>query len=638
MTHASILKKHSKLVYTLAASQLDSREDVEAAYEAVFVRYAQTLPFLFTKSRAVEWFTKTTVIIVNRIRRENAARGSATGPTAPAARPSKALQKRTLAAMPSRLRIRRAQSAAFIRAHRRAIGYAAVTTAAVVLACCVTADVSALGPSSYGCTAAIVEARVCNDVLYLAIDQDFGGLVETISGTDLLDRYDIIAPEYIGGLTDQHGHAFHFTDEQMVFIGTFDNHFENADQIDAFRSVSHYKVYLPGLAEACNDSTYEWQCSVDVIPNLARQDSGQSTALTPLRAQAPLTLPAVPTQIYRFDYTYTVADIEFAFRRLYVSEEEVQLIIELIPHGSLEGTDPKEWYPNVCVLGAESESMQHTIWGELAEQTHVLTYRSHHYFSVTNACAGLSGYWIDTAENGSFEVTELGYVADGDSVDYVREFVSVYRTDGQEEPDGDNDTEESDSLSIDGYREQTMPPQSVAVGKIYDTETNRDGNSYSFYELSQSFTAGGLTFRTVGLRSDQTVLLDDVRINGEALSPDSDKYWWEEFIELRYIAFWAEKDGVIIGQYNDMTTMRNRDGGTIYELRGEVEEIPDRIIFSDAIYSVYDDETTHQDTVYAYYDPAYYTEEQSEAEREEDKRTERESALFAAHNTFTAIP
>ena len=649
MIHAWILKKHSQLVYALAASQLDSRADVEAVYEAVFVRYAQTLPFLLTKSRAVEWFAKTTITTANQRRRENAARGQSaenSSLTAPADRPSKALTKRTLAAMPSPLRIRGAQCAVYAKAHARALRRIIATMMMMLSAFVMTSDVLALKPFAHGCTAKIVEARVCHDMLYLAIDEDYNGIADIVSSANAVYNESLDESmhriEYLGRLTAPDGRTLTFSDEQMYR--------DACDEIDDYHTVKYFKVYIPGLAEACGDSAQKWECSVDVssvdvIPCAESPHRDKRAAVTTLRAEMPFTPPVSQGRAYHFDFSYAFEDMEIAFRTLYVGGEETHLVGEMIPRGQVASLCAGDWVINYLWLNYFITASNG--WGiepEYMTDVHLFSCDSRYYFCTAIPTGNVESL-TEVAEHGRFALESLGYYADvrrfADDGEYSRDF----RDEISVNPIYDSHSSELYFFyTTNRYTDvitQTMPTQTVAVGQRYGTETDSDGNTCDLYGLSHTFRAGSLTFQTVSLRSDQTISIDNVLIDGEP-TLSSNPPWRDDlnFLELNDIVLLAQKDGRTIGKYYTAGFSERVLNGIWDD--DETEKIPDTIILGYAVYSIYDDEKTHRTTQYIYYDPDYCTEngtslDDVKAEKKAYKQAEREAAMFAEHNTFTTV-
>lgn len=646
MTHASVLKRYAQLVYALAVSQTDCRADAEAVFRAVFERYAQTLPFLWRKSRAVEWFSKTTLSTARQMRYAGLLRGTAgKKKAAPSSRPSQALIKRTRAAMPPRHSIRGAQCGAlaarflsWVRLYTRAIGRTAAAITAAALIFLVTSDVVALPPSANGCTVQITEARVCNDLLYLTVEEDYSGLSALVSGadsaassSDLLRGYDHTLTEYFGTITDHWGHVLSFSNDEMYYDEWADG--EESYSTDDYHTIKHFRVYVPGLADYSRDTARNWRCAVNVTPKVPQAGGGEPSAVMTLRADSALSLPDVPTKIYDLDYSYTVGDVEFAFRKLYIGETEHHIAIELIPHGSLEGIDPQALEPDIAVMttNAAAEPIDYEFTDE--RQECCITHDSRYYFFLTDKddmYDDMDDHMLYIAEHGGFEAEQLSYIAhiDGRSIDRavyspLYDLGAYYYT-----------TEYDKNVSL------LIPTQTVAVGEKYDTQTDDDGTSCDLYRLSQTFQAGDFSFRAYCMDSDQAIYFDDMQMDGNRGDVGYGDYE-ANIVKLHNIVFVGQKDGADIGWYellNVITRQTDRRYGYCLEDEDYPEEIPDTLTLAYVEYSVYSEQKPHIITGYRCYNPDYYTPGgMSLRQISKNEQTKRESAEFSQHNTITVV-
>lgn len=376
MKYAKIIEKYSKLVYTLAVSQTANPADAEKVYQAVFVQYAKTLPFLPTQSRAAKWFTDTTVHIARQTRRTAAPRdGQASDDGTSASRPSKALEKRTLRTMnapemPStreiygaKLRTAADNCRAFLTIHRRPVTRGLLTVIALAaLAVPVQATLASTLPvggaatgaihtirhradskkTAAGCTIELMEAKAANDVLYLTIDEDCSNIAyENLSnGADSgTYYYDSYLTDYTGEVRDKAGHTFRFTfdDKDMIDGQIADDSFF---ALGAYHWTKRFKVYVPGLTDFCNASNGgAYTCAVNVTPKVCHEETGEELAIVTLGLSSPLLGKPSATKKYALDYRRTVGHLTFDFQTLYIGPEESHIAVELVPQGSLEGAN-----------------------------------------------------------------------------------------------------------------------------------------------------------------------------------------------------------------------------------------------------------------------------------------------------------
>lgn len=721
ITNQEILSKYAESVYLTARKHTTNAADAETIFQEVFCQYAMHRPKYQTEADEKMAFTNAAVKAANAIAAVRPSREAAaqTEEAAPAeSSVPNALMARTLSAMsesaaPQESAAEPTQSTAPTAPTATAeppqdetkphgtikpshiVKLAAIAIIAPVFlvvagAAARTASVwilSSLGMtmenyanrvsanqtmpaylaqgSADGCTVTVTEARAVNEFLYLTISEAGSGLSanDAENGGHL---YNNDFTGYEGRIYDNNRQELTFDKDAMYPVKEEVIGDVSSDK-ESYYVKRTYKIYLPDLPDLISTAGEQYTCDITVTPRYQEEPQDAAGVNIPLTFTVSDVLGTTDSQTYALDYTYQAGELEFAFRKLCVGPTAGNMVVELIPHGTLakNGNDLRNLLVTVTAIAYAVPEGQEDISDRSALEAYahnefpafvipvffsgsmefgnadgnlpdtgfynkIVSREGRYYLFPTYESSASPQYDRDSiiaaAENGSFRVFALSY----DAAEFEQ---------NQSEYNGMTGVTlepiyHRNRLPDDKYAKTVLnqlPAQKVKVGKLHPTTDNESG----YYELKKQFQAGKFSFATTKLDEYLcSVDIKDASVGGKQVSFDGENY------EFRSIAFIAEKDGTAISVYDDSPGLYvgtnegsvNCSDAAIYS---PTQPVPDTMILGYVEYAAYDPKKD-QWTDYIYYNPTYYDKSGlSFEEIAEDEKIEKFNADFWKNSFFT---
>ena len=195
-----------------------------------------------------------------------------------------------------------------------------------------------LKQSDNGCTVEIIDARVANDFLYLTVQEDYTGFVNKNP-----EEY-YLSQQYNGSIYDDDNHTLKFSSGCVNMTSQNPDANDHSYQIkqtgEKYRYLREYKIYLPELKKLIMSYDKEYYCDLSV--NVLASANGQTKkkiAGFDFNFKIDKVYSVMESSEHPVDYSYTIGNMKFDFKKLYVGPTESNFLVELIPTGDLAEQD-----------------------------------------------------------------------------------------------------------------------------------------------------------------------------------------------------------------------------------------------------------------------------------------------------------
>lgn len=292
-----------------------------------------------------------------------------------------------------------------------------------------------------GCTVEIIEARVANDFLYLTVEENVKKVYNEKKGL-----YPLLY--YYGTIYDNEGNSVNFA------AGTQNSSFLEADPITVSQednsynksNLSVYQIYIPGITDVIDSYDKNYSCDLHVCVYQYPDDyyfytwlidenlfyNGISPcASMDFKFQIEKLDPVVndSSKKYNIDYSITVDDIKFDFKKLCINENNSNIVVEIIP---LNGYKPKRfWLLPLSVYCTYNGSVTYDQFLEETDDHKIcfssslgaydtdalanVSYADGHYYTILNTYEYCNKNLLNLDMPNQFKIAEIGYVDEGDA-------------------------------------------------------------------------------------------------------------------------------------------------------------------------------------------------------------------------------
>ena len=197
------------------------------------------------------------------------------------------------------------------------------------------------------CTIEIVEARVSGNFLYLMTAENFDKVKSDLS--EKQEPYFKIMTFLSGKIYDNKGNSCDILDANTkagdygdtVLVteagrAAYPNIITEYGDERLNDYVRTYQIFIPHMEKVINSDKQKIYCKVSIDVQLFR-DRYKSEQLAEMDFEFPITLTsdAIALDEYKLDYSYTVGDMTFDFKKLSVFEHSSSIMVELIPLNDL---------------------------------------------------------------------------------------------------------------------------------------------------------------------------------------------------------------------------------------------------------------------------------------------------------------
>lgn len=197
------------------------------------------------------------------------------------------------------------------------------------------------------CTIEIVEARVSGNFLYLMTAENFDKVKSDLS--EKYEEYFDIMTFLSGKIYDNKGNSCDILDANTrageygdtVLVteagrAAYPNIITEYGDERANEYVRTYQIFIPHMEKVINSDKKKVYCKISIDVQLFH-DKYKSEQLARMNFEFPIKLSndAIALDEYKLNYSYTVGDMKFDFKKLSVFEHSSSIMVELIPLNDL---------------------------------------------------------------------------------------------------------------------------------------------------------------------------------------------------------------------------------------------------------------------------------------------------------------
>ena len=199
-----------------------------------------------------------------------------------------------------------------------------------------------------GCTFEIIEARVSNEFLYVTVEEDYESIEKKHEDC-------FISVAYVSGrLYNNDGYSCEISNDFTRVVGNYETTvvtkpnknavWEKEDEGTACISgpnVKTYRIYIPDMKKVINDKKKKYYCDITFSPKWIGYDEydyyipanniGNKIGDFPFTFQIKNVDAVISSEVHSLNYSYTLKDMKFDFKKMIIGKNESNIIVEITP-------------------------------------------------------------------------------------------------------------------------------------------------------------------------------------------------------------------------------------------------------------------------------------------------------------------